>query len=80
MSNATRATFAGCTLTALLLCGSQVVLADDSLDAARAMYVSASYDDALQMLNRLRNGAHAQEEIRSIGRYRALCQIGRAHV
>ena len=73
MSNATRATFAGWTLTALLLCGSQVVLADDSLDAARAMYVSASYDDALQMLNRLRNGAHAQEEIRPIGLYRALC-------
>lgn len=47
--------------------------ADTSLAAARDLYVSASYDDALAMLGALSNGSRSVEERQSIDLYRTLC-------
>jgi len=47
--------------------------ADASLAAARDLYVSASYDDALSMLGMLSNGSRSPEERQSIDLYRTLC-------
>lgn len=44
---------------------------EDSVDAAKDLYGSASYDDALAMLNRLHDGGAVDH--RSVGLYRALC-------
>jgi hypothetical protein len=54
--------------------------ADASLAAARDLYVSASYDDALAMLGALSNGTRSLEERQSIDLYRTLClfAIGKA--
>ena len=47
--------------------------ADASLAAARDLYVSASYDDALAMLGTLSSGQKSVEERQSIDLYRTLC-------
>jgi hypothetical protein len=47
--------------------------ADASLAAARDLYVSASYDDALAMLGTLSSGSRSVEERQSIDLYRTLC-------
>jgi hypothetical protein len=47
--------------------------ADATLAAARDLYVSASYDDALAMLSTLSNGSRSVEERQSIDLYRTLC-------
>jgi hypothetical protein len=47
--------------------------ADTSLAAARDLYVSASYDDALAMLGTLSNGQRSAQERQSIDLYRTLC-------
>jgi len=47
--------------------------ADASLAAARDLYVSASYDDALAMLGTLSNGSRSIEERQAIDLYRTLC-------
>jgi hypothetical protein len=47
--------------------------ADTSLAAARDLYVSASYDDALAMLSALSNGTRSLDERQSIDLYRTLC-------
>ena len=47
--------------------------ADPSLAAARDLYVSASYDDALSMLSTLSSGSRAPQERQSIDLYRTLC-------
>ena len=47
--------------------------ADATLAAARDLYVSASYDDALAMLSGLSNGFQSPEERQSIDLYRTLC-------
>jgi hypothetical protein len=47
--------------------------ADTSLAAARDLYVSASYDDALAMLGTLSNGSKSVEERQAIDLYRTLC-------
>src|SRR5262245_37285538 len=47
--------------------------ADASLAAARELYVSASYDDALAMLGTLSNGSKDMEERQAIDLYRTLC-------
>ena len=47
--------------------------ADTSLAAARDLYVSASYDDALAMLGTLSTGTRSLDERQSIDLYRTLC-------
>ena len=74
--NRTRVTIA----VILTLAVAGPVYAADSLATARELYAAAAYDDALALLNRLRSGAHAPEEGRSIDQYRAFCllALGRA--
>lgn len=47
--------------------------ADDSLATARELYVAASYEDALAMLDRLRTPADVPDQGRTIAQYRAFC-------
>jgi len=70
--------------TALAACAIAAVVAtmtaslharDESLVAARELYGSAAYEDALTMLNGLIEGNHTPEENQSIGLYRVLCLI-----
>ncbi len=49
--------------------------ADGTLAAARDLYVSASYDDALTMLSGLAGGTRSVEEQQSIDLYRTLCLV-----
>jgi hypothetical protein len=51
------------------------VHAEGSLAAARELYASAAYDDALAMLNGLTSAAKAPEERQSIDLYRTLCLV-----
>ena len=50
----------------------------DSLAAARELYVSAAYDDALAMLDRLRSAETPSSEARAIEQYRAFCLFAMA--
>ena len=45
------------------------------LTAARDLYASAAYDDALTMLNRLRSSDHPASQSRAIDQYRAFCLL-----
>ena len=59
-------------LTALLSIGSTGPTAGDSLTAAKELYASAAYDDALAMLTRLSSSAPSEEELQ-IEEYQSLC-------
>ena len=48
---------------------------DADISAARDLYASASYDDALAMLNRLRSAEHPASQSRAIEQYRAFCLL-----
>lgn len=65
---------------ALTLFGGAASAQDRDLAAARELYASASYDDALAMLNRLRASDHPAGQARMIEQYRAFCllALGRA--
>jgi hypothetical protein len=73
-------------LTAMIAAALLVVLSatahaeDESVTAARELYASAAYDDALRMLDGLLNASVSPEDRRAIGLYRALCLValGRA--
>ena len=49
--------------------------AEASLAAARELYASAAYDDALSMLNGLAETTTAQDERQSVDLYRTLCLV-----
>ena len=53
---------------------------EGDLAAARELYASASYDDALTVLNKLRSSDHPPSQSRAIEQYRAFCllALGRA--
>src|SRR2546422_5684188 len=48
---------------------------DDTLAAARDLYASAAYEDALAVLNRLRAPDGRPDEGRAINQYRAFCLL-----
>ena len=48
---------------------------DSDLSAARDLYASAAYDDALAVLNRLRASDHPASQSRAIEQYRAFCLL-----
>jgi TonB family protein len=48
---------------------------DATVAAARELYASAAYDDALKMLDGLLNGSLSVDERRTISLYRALCLV-----
>jgi tetratricopeptide (TPR) repeat protein len=60
---------------ALILASTSAVYADDSLPAARELYASAAYEDALAMLGRLNTNGLRQDEGRVADQYRALCLL-----
>lgn len=66
-------------VTSLLIMTTPVWAEQDSVAAARDLYASAAYEDALAVLNRLPPGRPA-EEMRTIEQYRAFCllALGRA--
>jgi TonB family protein len=51
------------------------VLAQDSVAAARDLYASAAYEDALAVLNRLPESGRPADETRAIEQYRAFCLL-----
>ena len=68
---------AGCAIAVLATAAHPVTAfaADDSVAAARDLYASAAYDDALKMLEQLLGQSHTREEGRAIGMYRILCLV-----
>ena len=64
----------------LVLTATGVQTQDGDLAAARDLYASAAYDDALSVLNRLRASDHPANQSRTIEQYRAFCllALGRA--
>src|SRR5262245_26683923 len=49
--------------------------AQDSIAAARDLYASAAYEDALAILNRLPESGRPVDEARTIEQYRAFCLL-----
>jgi TonB family protein len=72
MMAALRLAFA--TLVALLFIAERLQ-AQPSISAARDLYASAEYDEALQVLNRLSAAASSNDERQSIDLYRTLCLL-----
>jgi hypothetical protein len=58
---------------AILLAVTVLAPGEDSLAAARDLYASAAYEDALAVLNRLPQSNQPLEEARAVDQYRALC-------
>ena len=48
--------------------------AENALDRARALYDSASFDEALVVLDRV-SGAQPESDVEEVQRYRALCLL-----
>src|SRR5437667_1441877 len=69
-----------CFVAGAILSSAAGIAVQDSLAAARDLYASAAYEDALAVLNRLRAGDHSADDARSIEQYRAFCllALGRA--
>jgi tetratricopeptide (TPR) repeat protein len=65
------------TLVNLMLAGclAAPAVAQDQLAAARELYASARYDEALTLLNGLRPDGSNPTELRSIEQYRSLCLL-----
>jgi TonB family protein len=71
----------GAVLVTMLLAAATVGAQENGdLAAARDLYASAAYDDALAVLNRLRASDHPPAQSRAIEQYRAFCllALGRA--
>ncbi len=66
--------------TTVLTAASVQAQENGDLAAARDLYASAAYDDALAVLNRLRSADHPVGQSRTIEQYRAFCllALGRA--
>src|SRR5262245_14409537 len=53
----------------------EVVIAEDSLSAARDLYAAAEYENALAALDRLRMGGVKADDGRAVEQYRAFCLL-----
>lgn len=80
MNTRSKTTFAVAMIAVVMLTTTVRAGAEDSVAAARDLYAAADYDEALAVLNRLRDRQHPAEESRAIELYRALClmALGRA--
>ena len=69
-----------CIATTIVLAAARLLVAQDSINAARDLYTAAAYEDALALLDRLRASAHRADDSRFIDQYRAFCllALGRA--
>lgn len=70
-----RRAWAGVALLAVIVTWPAVVIAEDSLSAARDLYAAAAYEDALAALDRLRAGSTRADENRAVDQYRAFCLL-----
>jgi len=70
----------GSLVAAFVLTGTWASAQNNDLSAARDLYASAAYDEALTLLNRLRTSDHPPTDSRAIEQYRAFCllALGRA--
>lgn len=59
----------------IVLAAASAAAQDNELSAARDLYASAAYDDALAVLNRLRASDHPASQSRAIEQYRAFCLL-----
>ncbi len=64
-----------CAVSLLLLTVKVGAAGEGSVTAARDLYASAAYDDALAMLNTLTAGPNTSEERQAIDLYRILCLV-----
>jgi len=62
-------------IAGILLTSTGAIAQDRDLNAARELYASAAYDDALAVLNRLRSSEHPASQKRAIEQYRAFCLL-----
>jgi hypothetical protein len=66
-------------IAVVVVCAAVVTLGaagvEDSLTSARDLYSAASYEDALNILNRIRSTDQNGDEIRAIDQYRAFCLL-----
>ena len=69
------AAWVGSLILMIVLSATRVRTQDADLAAARELYVSAAYDDALAVLNRLRAIDHPASQSRVIEQYRAFCLL-----
>lgn len=60
---------------AISLALSVPVHAQESIGSARELYFSASYEEALGVLNRLQTGSQASEQLAAVNQYRAFCLL-----
>jgi len=67
--------FVPCLIIAFVIALSDRVAAEDTLAAARELYSSASYEEALAILNRLRTSSVPGEQSPAIEQYRAFCLL-----
>jgi protein TonB len=66
----------GTLLLAAIVVWPAVLIAEDSLSAARDLYAAAAYEDALAALDRLRAGGGVKvDENRAVDQYRAFCLL-----
>jgi hypothetical protein len=75
MIAALRVPIVACVAAAFVLIAAQRVEAAASLSEAKDLYTSASYVDALRMLDGLLNGRIAREERQAVELYRVLCLV-----
>jgi TonB family protein len=68
-------TWIGSLVAALLLTSTGASAQNNDLSAARDLYASAAYDEALTLLNRLRSSDHPPTDARAIEQYRAFCLL-----
>jgi TonB family protein len=65
----------GSLVAAFVVTGAAVSAQNNDLSAARDLYASAAYDEALTLLNRLRSSDHPPTDSRAIEQYRAFCLL-----
>jgi TonB family protein len=65
----------GSLVAAFVVAGAGVSAQNNDLSAARDLYASAAYDEALTLLNRLRSSDHPPTDSRAIEQYRAFCLL-----
>ena len=65
----------GILLLAAIVVWPEVLVAEDSLNAARDLYAAAAYEDALAALDRLRAGGAKIDDNRAVDQYRAFCLL-----
>jgi len=70
-----RRVISGGLLAATILVWPAALFAQDSLSAARELYASAAYEDALAVLSRLNAAGLRPDDGRTADQYRALCLL-----